>query len=72
MTKPTGPLEHTSAYINRTNEWVLEKARQRKGDCLPQLSEKLSYFGHIPRKMCNCLKREIIQGHTDLSVQVLS
>ena len=53
-----------SWIAQKTNEWVLNKARVKRELSDTVKARKLAYYGHIMRKQGNCLEKEIMQGTT--------
>ena len=46
----------------KTNEWVLNKAGEKKKLLDTVKARKLAYYGHTMRKQGSCLEKEIMQG----------
>jgi len=46
----------------KTNEWVLNKAGEKRELLDTVKTRKLAYYGHTMRKQGSCLEKEIMQG----------
>jgi len=48
----------------KTNEWVLNKAGEKRELLDIVNASKLAYYGHTMRKQGNCMEKQIMQGTT--------
>ena len=58
----TRKMLSVSWTANKTNEWVISKARVKKELSDAVKARKLAYYGHTMRKQGSCLEKEIMQG----------